>query len=214
MAKSPARPRLSRETIIDTALALIEDEGLDNLSTRAIGKRLGVQAMSLYHYVTGKEELLDLVAARLAGMIVFPVPSDDWRGELEAIARSYVAIARRHPRAFPLLAMRRYNARETLPVLESAFTIYRRAGLGPEQAAWAFRLQGYFMNGAGLAEVATAEAARRPDFRLADPAFVEGFPETARAVPFLAAGNMDAIFEKGLQAVLDAIEDEARAAKD
>jgi AcrR family transcriptional regulator len=169
--------------------------------------------MSLYHYVAGKEELLDLVAGRLAQMIEFPPPSDNWRGELESIARSYVGIARRCPRAFPLLAMRRFNTAATLPVLERAFSIYRRAGLGPEQAAAAFRMQGYFMNGAALAEVATMEAAKRPDFRLSDPEFLKGFPAATDAVPHLAPDKMDKIFENGLAVILDAIEAEAKGAR-
>src|SRR6476620_6382468 len=45
------RQKLTREMIIDKALALIEQDGLENLSTRALGKRLGVQAMALYHHV-------------------------------------------------------------------------------------------------------------------------------------------------------------------
>jgi AcrR family transcriptional regulator len=213
MAQTPDKPKLSTEAIVDAALVLIEEDGLENLSTRVLGKRLGVQAMALYHYVPSKDALLDLVAGRLAGMVEFPPPSDDWRGELEAVARSYVGIAKRHPRAFPLLAMRRYNTADTLPVLQRAFDIYRRAGLPPRAVAAAFRIQGYFMNGAALAEVATLEAARRADFRLPDADFLAGHPTVAETLPHLGPGNLSAIFEKGLAIILDAVADEAAKAR-
>lgn len=207
------KQKLTIEAIVDAALQQIEEQGLDNLSTRALGKRLGVEAMALYHHVPSKDALLDMVAGRLAGMLEFPPPSQDWRAELEAVARSYVAIARRHPRAFPLLAMRRYNTPDTLPVLEKAFAIYRRAGLPPEAIAAAFRIQGYFMNGAALAEVATIEAARRADFRLQDPDFLAEHPMVAETVAHLGPDNLPAIFEKGLAIILDALAAEAERAR-
>jgi AcrR family transcriptional regulator len=213
MPKTAKRPKLTRELIIAEALELIEAEGLDNLSTRSLGARLGVQAMALYYHIPSKDALLDLVTGRLAAMVEFAPLSDDWRAELETVAHSYIGIARRFPRAFPLLAMRRFNTPETLLVLEKAFAIFRRAGLPPASVAAAFRLQGYFMNGAGLAEVATIEAARRPDFQLPDPGFLKDFPLVAETVPFLAADRLDGIFEKGLKVILDSIEAEIAAKK-
>ena len=63
------RLKLTRDAIIDKALDLIERDGLDRLSTRALGESLGVQAMALYHHVPSKDALLDDVTARLAAMI-------------------------------------------------------------------------------------------------------------------------------------------------
>ncbi|UFZ05057.1 TetR/AcrR family transcriptional regulator C-terminal domain-containing protein [Bradyrhizobium ontarionense] len=208
------RLNLTRDAIIDKALDLIEQDGLDRLSTRALGKSLGVQAMSLYHYVPSKDALLDDVTARLAAMIVIPEPSENWRGDLETIARSYIAIARTHPRAYPLLAGRRFNSRETLPILEQVFSIFGAAGLPPDGIAAAFRLLGYFMNGAGMAEMATREATRRSDFQLPDPDFLADYPLARQVVPHLALDELNGIFEKGLKAILDSIEnDPARKPK-
>lgn len=202
------REKLTRELIIDKALELIEQDGLENLSTRALGKSLGVQAMALYHHVPSKDALLDDVTARLAGMLVIPEDGDDWRADLETLARSYMAIARSHPRAFPLLVGRRFNSPETLPILEKVFSIFRRAGLPPKGIAAAFRFLGYFMNGAGMAEVATLEAARRMDFQLPNPDFLASHPLAREIVPLLALPYLDGIFEKGLKAILDSIEND------
>lgn len=202
------RLKLTRDAIIDKALELIEQDGLDRLSTRALGKSLSVQAMALYHYVPSKDALLDDVTARLAAMIVIPEPSEHWRGDLETIARSYIAIARTNPRAYPLLAGRRFNSPETLPILEKVFAIFGAAGLPPKGIAAAFRLLGYFMNGAGMAEMATREAARRSDFQLPDPDFLADYPWARQVVPHLALDELNSIFEKGLKAILDSIEND------
>ena len=172
--RTRGKQRLTREVIIDAAIELIEQEGLDNLSTRALGTRLGVQAMALYHHVESKDALLDLVTTRLALMIEFPDAETPWRPAIEAVAHSYIGIARRYPRAFPLLAARRFNTPETLPVLENILSIFRRAGLPPAGIATAFRIMGYYLSGAGLTEGATMEAARRRDFRLQDPDLLAG----------------------------------------
>jgi AcrR family transcriptional regulator len=208
------RRKLTRDLIVDKALELIEADGLENLSTRTLGKSLGVQAMALYHHIPSKDALLDAVTARLIGTLVIPEPSDNWRADLETLAANYMAIVRNYPRAFVLLAARRFNTPETLPVLERVFSIFRRSGLGPQDVAAAFRLMGYFMNGAGLAEVATREAASRSDFQLPDPAFLANHPIARETVPFLALPHLDGIFEKGLKVILDSIEnDPARKTK-
>lgn len=205
----PGKIKLTPEIIVDTAIELIENDGLENLSTRALGKQLGVQAMALYYHVPSKDALLDRITGRLAGMIEFPEPSEDWRGELELVARSYIGIARRFPRSFALLAARRFNTPETLPVLEGLLVIFKRAGLPPAKVASCFRILGYFLSGAGMAQGATMEADRRTDFRLPDPEFLAGFPVARETVPHLSLSNLDSIFETGLGMILDFVEDEA-----
>jgi len=202
------RAKLTRDTIVEKALELIEREGLEQLSTRALGKSLGVQAMALYHHVPSKDALLDAVTARLAAMIVIPEPSGDWRGDLQTLARSYIAIARTNPRAYPLLAGRRFNSPETLPILEKVFSIFRVAGLPPDGIAAAFRFLGYFMNVAGMAEVATRDAAGRADFQLTNPDFHADYPLARQVLPHLALDELNGIFEKGLKAILDSIEND------
>ena len=72
----PGSGRLDRETVVDAALALIAAEGLSGLSMRQLGRALGVEAMSLYHWFPSKERLLDAAADRLlAAVIVPPTPS-------------------------------------------------------------------------------------------------------------------------------------------
>jgi AcrR family transcriptional regulator len=204
------KQRLSLDRIITTALMVIDRDGLEALSTRSLGAALGVKAMALYHYVTSKDDLFDRVTAHLAQMQEFPDTTIPWRAQLLQISLSYVAIARRHPRAFALLTNRRFNTPEALAVLDRWLGVFLAAGLSPDRAASAFRSLGYLNNGAGLALAATIEAEKRSDFRLDHPDFLSGHPNAAKVVPHLGAANLDAIHLYGLNILLDGIEADLR----
>ena len=79
-----ARVALSRDRLVAEAVALADDRGLAALSMRALGARLGVEAMSLYHHVPGKEALLDGMVDAVFAEIHLPVVGGDWRAELRA----------------------------------------------------------------------------------------------------------------------------------
>src|SRR5437763_1402961 len=87
----PTAGRLSEETVVDAALALIAERGLEGLSMRALGESVGVEAMSLYHWFPAKERLLDAVADRLLAKVKAPPQpsSAAWRQWVIGVARSY-----------------------------------------------------------------------------------------------------------------------------
>src|SRR5262245_45363112 len=94
---------LSRERVCREALALVDEEGLEALSMRRLGARLGVEAMSLYRHVRNKADLLDaLHVAVLADIAPEPPPAVDgdepeWRLLLGGMARALRAALLRHP---------------------------------------------------------------------------------------------------------------------
>lgn len=102
------RAPLSADRIVAVALELIDAEGLDQLSIRRLGDALGVQGMAVYRHVASKDEILDgvrrLLVAQFAERLAERSPFLDWRTHLLAFAECYRAVARVHPRAFPLLA--------------------------------------------------------------------------------------------------------------
>jgi AcrR family transcriptional regulator len=89
---------LSRDQIAETALAIADAEGIDAVSIRRIARELRSGAMSLYHYFDSRDELLELMADRIAAEMVVPggLPTD-WREALKAIARQSRAAFARHP---------------------------------------------------------------------------------------------------------------------
>jgi AcrR family transcriptional regulator len=92
------RPRLTVEGITRAAVEVADAEGLTALSMRHVAERLGVAAMSLYTYVPGKAELLDLMLDAVSGETARPGQvSGGWRGRLEQVARENWALYRRHP---------------------------------------------------------------------------------------------------------------------
>jgi len=119
-------------------------------------------------------------------------------------AHAYRAIAKRHPNAFVLLAMRRFTTPSLFALLETWFGVLRRAGFDPATTARIFRTIGYFTNGAGLADVATRAAASDPQRRtpLDDFRDAAAFPQVAAVAPHLRQAALDGIFSFGLELLL------------
>jgi AcrR family transcriptional regulator len=206
-----ARNPLTREAIVASALAQIDAKGLEGLSMRTLGARLGVEAMALYHHFPSKDALLEGVMERLLAEAELPPPGSAPPLErLRRFVRSYRQIAVRHPHAFVLLAVRRFNS-------ETAFTLYERildalaeAGLDAVQSARLFRLIGYYASGAGLAEIASrgqeSAAAAVKTENLGDR---QRFPRVAAVARYLRVSNLDAVFEFGLDVLFDEIRKQA-----
>ena len=205
--RSAAKATLTREAIAEAALALIDADGLEALSMRRLGTALGVEAMALYHHFRGKGELLDAVMERLLDEAELPV-----RGSAPPLERvrhfveSYRKIAINHPHAFILLTYRRFNTERSFELYERFLEALADAGFDPPLAARFFRLLGYYVGGAGLADIASRAA--QPDatpVSLEKSAPGEHYPRVAAVAPHLRVRNLDAIFEFGLDVIFEAM---------
>ena len=125
---SPERSRqggsrgLSRDLIVEYALRSIDLDGTQGLSMRHLAQDLGVEAMSLYRYVTGREDILEAVVALLLGGVTDSLDdqlSQTWQGYLQTLAHTVRNLALQHPRAFPLVATRHPAAPWLRPPLRS-----------------------------------------------------------------------------------------------
>lgn len=106
-AASGARLALSREQIVQTAMAIADAEGAQAISMRRIASELGSTAMALYRHVFSKDDLLDLLLDAVFGEIALPEqPSGSWRGDLRAFAYASRAALKRHPWVMPLMISR------------------------------------------------------------------------------------------------------------
>jgi AcrR family transcriptional regulator len=204
---SSTRSPLDRERIARTALAIIDSHGLEGCSMRRIGQELGVEAMALYHHFKSKAALLDAVLELLASEIQIPDHASGPPIErIRLFSRSYRQLAVRHPRAFILLAARRFNTQRAFDVYEQILTMYADCGLAPREQAYWFRLVGGFASGAGMAYVASIE--RIPDaskLQLQHAPEAIPLPHVSAAAPFLRVDGLEAAFEFGLQVLLDAL---------
>lgn len=94
------KPGLTLDRIVGAAVALADAEGLDAVSMRRVSTELGVGTMSLYRYVPGKTELLDLMLDRVQGESLAcenGAPPTDWRVTIERLARGHLDLYRAHP---------------------------------------------------------------------------------------------------------------------
>lgn len=127
--KRTATP-LSREVITAAALRVADAHGIDHLSMRKVAADLGVQAMSLYHHVANKEELLDaLHEALVLDMPLTPNAPTTWDDGVRALAGALHHSAHTHPRLFLLLATRSLtNERAIAHLMPAIDAILRSAG--------------------------------------------------------------------------------------
>jgi AcrR family transcriptional regulator len=94
-ARGPA-PERSRGQITDAAIAVADEEGLQAVSMRRVAALLGTGSASLYRYVSGRDDLVDLMVDALTGRIERPAPTGDWAADLVRLARAVKALHLRH----------------------------------------------------------------------------------------------------------------------
>ena len=97
MTITKERERLTRERIIAAALRVMDTDGLEAVSMRRIAREVGVEAMSLYHHVRDKEDVLDGICEAVMREFEYPDGAGDISERLRAGARSYRRILQAHP---------------------------------------------------------------------------------------------------------------------
>jgi len=219
---------LSRDRIIEAAIALADAHGPAALTMRRLGQVLDVEAMSLYHHVNGREDLLEGMVASLVDGVRVPAheplgPADGWQAFLQHVAHDMRRLATEHPRLFPLVATRPPAAPWLRPPLRSLRVVDEfldgllRRGLSDEHAVHVYKVFAGFLLGQLLLEVAEAGAPTGP----ADEPLDEGdaavpnadqdlslddFPTVRRMAPALRRHDATADFEDALEALLDRLD--------
>jgi TetR/AcrR family transcriptional regulator, tetracycline repressor protein len=168
-----ARGPLDRHRILTEAVAFVDEFSLQQLTMRRLGQRLGVEAMSLYRYVDGREDLLDgMVEHVLAGLDADPhlrlLPTDGWQAFLQRLAHGVREVALAHPKVFPLVATRHPAAPWLRPPLRSLDLVEAfleglvDRGFDDEAAVEAYRAFSSFLLGHLLLEVSAHGAGTAP----------------------------------------------------
>jgi AcrR family transcriptional regulator len=149
-----AAPRLplTRNRILRTAIALADEAGIESLSMRRLGQALGVEAMSLYHHVANKEDLLDGMVDVVFGEVELPSREGDWRTAMRRRADSFRAVLARHRWAIGLVDSRTAPGPATLRHHDAVLGCLRGAGFSVELAAHAFAALDSYLYGFALQE--------------------------------------------------------------
>ncbi|GGP74728.1 TetR family transcriptional regulator [Streptomyces variabilis] len=148
-----ARTPLSRERVIGTAMAVADEKGAAALTMRAIAEPLGVEAMSLYHHVAGREDILDGMVDAVFGEIDLPPRGTDWKSALRHRADSARAVLLRHPWAVGLMDSRSQPGPATLRHHDAVIGTLRAGGFSVPMAAHAVSLIDSYLYGFVLQEL-------------------------------------------------------------
>jgi AcrR family transcriptional regulator len=146
------RPRLSRERVVEAALAIADADGLGALTIRSLATELGVKPMSVYYHVASKDEILAALVDIVFGEIVLPVPGRDWRPEMERRADSAREVLARHRWAIGLLESRPDPGPANLRHHDTVIATLRAGGFSPEMTAHAYALIDSYVYGFALQE--------------------------------------------------------------
>jgi AcrR family transcriptional regulator len=207
----PARPALTRDRIVDAAVAVADGGGLGAVSMRSVGREVGAEAMSLYHHLSGKEELLDALADWAFARITLPRPDESWREAMATRAASARDVLRAHPWALGLLESRRHPGPALLRHHDAVLGCLRGAGFPVPLASHAFSVLDAYVYGFVLTELnlpmEAGEDAR--EFASGLGLAVEDYPHLVEMMTEqVAGGTYDYAdeFGYGLELVLDGLE--------
>ncbi len=204
--------KITRDTVLAAALALIDAEGADALSMRRLARALDRDPMILYRYAPNKAALLDGVTETVLAPLTVDPADPDWAAQLRAVARRYRALALAHPNVVPLLVTRplatplALRPPGTLRPLEDILALLTRAGFSGADALHVYRALFGFLHGHILNEL--QELVEKPEetddllrlglYRLP----IGEFPLLRSLARVLAAYDGAAELERGLDILL------------
>ncbi len=201
-----ARLSLTAEAIYETALHLVDQEGIDALTMRRLATELGVATMSLYGHVPNKDHLLLGVVNLATSEIALPdARTPPWEA-LKGITREFRRVALLHPNLVPLIVRQPPTGSEGLHTLEAALDALRRAGMEPGAAAQAYRLMASYA--IGFVSLECGGFFRPVDFFAGEevaPVDLDTVPRIVETAPYLAEWNADAEFEAGMEVIIGAL---------
>ena len=214
MTPRTARKRvpLSRDRVLRAAMELADEGGIGALTMQQIGRRLGVEAMSLYRHVRNKDDILDGIVDLVFAEIELPADRSNWRTVLRARSISTRAALRRHPWAITLMESRMAPGPANLRSHEDTLTVLLDSGCSATMATHAYNLADSYILGFALQEVnmpfSNAEELAAVGELLIARLPADQYPNLVRVSGELLASGFDYRdeFEFGLDLILDGIE--------
>jgi AcrR family transcriptional regulator len=201
--------------VLRAAIALADKRGVQDLSMRKLAKELGVEAMSLYNHVGGKDDLLDGMIDIVFSEIDAPAAGGDWKAELRKRALSTRAALRRHPWAIGEMEGRSSHGTSNLRIHDAVLGCLRAAGFSLEMTVHAYSVQDAYIYGFALQESDMSpetpeDFAAVAEQQMVDYAAVLGdYPNLVEVVGGYVAKagyDYDAEFVFGFDVILDGLE--------
>jgi AcrR family transcriptional regulator len=225
-----ARETLTREKIVQTAIEMLDEEGLDGLNMRSLGERLGSAATAVYWHVKNKENLVALAGDELWNEVRLPdLGTVDWRTAATGMAKDQYAMLTRHPWLVQTIGLQVLYGPGKARHDDHALAVYEMAGFVGGEADQAVAITFMFVLGSAFGEAASASLRMQVgrqggdvDKRLRE--IVGQHMEVAKQFPRLRArfesvdssdyyAAPEKSFEMGLEAIFDGLERQLRPAK-
>ena len=155
------RPRLTLDDVVGAGVSVADADGLARLSMRRVATRLGVGAMSLYTYVPGRDELLELMVNRVHGELQPPAADLGWRRSVEHQVGERWRMFERHPWLLDLNMARMPVGPHVLDADEALYAAVARTGLRGAEVVSATNLIIWQLLGAARSQIIEADETRR-----------------------------------------------------
>ena len=205
------RQRMTRERVLLGALQLADEVGVADLTIRRLADALDSRPMTIYHYVSSKEEILDGIVDLVLGEIELPNAELDWKPAMRARCVSAREVLARHPWAVQLIDSRRSPGPATLRH-SNAVIASLRSGLSLTMTAHAYAMLDAYVYGFVIQEasIPTSDEEMTDVVEgMMDEQFAQHFPDLhAFTVDHVLQAGYDfrAEFDFGLDLILDRIE--------
>jgi len=208
--KTRPRGSLTREEIIQEALALLEEHGPGGLSMRRLADRLGGAPNALYTYVHGKADLIDMLVDQVyAGLDLDPEPTGDWTQQLDTLSQSIRAHLLAHPTVVPFAVQKPGLGPHELRLGEAIYNVLRPAGFSDQAVVGTVHALLTYILGFVTLEVsrASSDPQTSDEFVRRMWAFFAAlppgeFPHHVQLAPLLAHISTDDQFQFGIRTLL------------
>lgn len=213
-ASPPGRRRrgLEQDQLVAAALELLQEQGVDGISTRQLAERLGVKSPALYWHVRNKDELLGLVADAICANMALPVSELSFRARLEQIAWEYRRVLIDYRDATRLFAELAPTGPHRIKLYDAAVGAFRDHGFPPPEAiAMATFYRNYLLGMISEESRQMRPSQARPTVALGIELAqlgeaADSYPNLRGAAELLAEIKPDELFRLGLNVLLDGME--------
>jgi AcrR family transcriptional regulator len=209
---------LTRERVLQAALRLADQGGIESLSMRKLGQELGVEAMAVYYHLANKDEVLDGIVDLVFAEIDLPVIGADWKTAMRKRGISLYEVLARHRWAIGMMEARKNAGPANLRHHDAVIGNLRAAGFDSPMVAHAYSLLDGYIYGFALTKMSlpfeTPEDVEEVTQRMMEPYPLNEYPNLAVFVsehimrPDYDYGEE---FEYGLDLILDGLERERAA---
>lgn len=207
------RVPLNRERVIQAAIGLADAHGIEALTMRRLAQELGVEAMSVYHHVANKDDILDGIVQQVLEECELPAPGDPWKAAIRRAAISTHEVLVRHPWAANLVLGGAGTGVARLRYMDGILGALRRAGFSAEMTDHAYHaidshIMGFTLWQVGM-NLGTEENLKEMAAQFLAQLNIAEFPYLAEHIEqHLGTRVADDVgeFEFGLALILDGLE--------